>query len=67
MQEDGNPFGEKNKQMLQVTPNQCRLRDLTYASPIKVDVEYKKMTAEVPHAEGCNCGVYAHVCTLLAD
>ena len=26
--------------LLQVTPQHCRLRDLTYAAPITVDVEY---------------------------
>jgi len=25
---------------LQMTPNECRLRDLTYAAPIFVDIEY---------------------------
>ena len=25
-----------------VTPNECRLRDMTYAAPIVVDVEYRK-------------------------
>lgn len=30
-----------------VTPNECRLRDMTYAAPIVVDVEYKKGNVKV--------------------
>ncbi|KAI9699343.1 MAG: DNA-directed RNA polymerase III core subunit ret1 [Candelina mexicana] len=30
-----NPEGEK-----QITPNECRLRDMTYAAPVFVDIEY---------------------------
>lgn len=30
-----------------ITPNECRLRDMTYAAPIVVDVEYKKGNVKV--------------------
>ncbi|KAK8220706.1 DNA-directed rna polymerase-like protein III subunit [Phyllosticta capitalensis] len=30
-----------------ITPNECRLRDMTYAAPIVVDVEYKKGASKV--------------------
>ncbi|KAF2145950.1 uncharacterized protein K452DRAFT_294575 [Aplosporella prunicola CBS 121167] len=30
-----------------ITPNECRLRDMTYAAPIVVDVEYKRGASKV--------------------
>ncbi|KAF2085727.1 DNA-directed rna polymeras-like protein III subunit [Saccharata proteae CBS 121410] len=30
-----------------ITPNECRLRDMTYAAPIVVDVEYRRGNAKV--------------------
>lgn len=31
----------------QTTPNECRLRDLTYSAPIYVDIEYTRGTQRV--------------------
>jgi len=36
----GGPRVEENMVGYEVTPQECRLRDLTYAAPIMVDVEY---------------------------
>ena len=36
----GTPQMEESMVTYEVTPQQCRLRDLTYASPIMVDVQY---------------------------
>eukprot|EP00668_Euglena_longa_P033150 GGOE01042677.1.p1 GENE.GGOE01042677.1~~GGOE01042677.1.p1 ORF type:complete len:1135 (-),score=406.12 GGOE01042677.1:113-3463(-) len=37
------PTIEQDMVVSQVTPNECRLRDLTYAGAIKVDVEFTKL------------------------
>lgn len=38
----GTPRIEENMVGYEVTPQECRLRDLTYAAPIMVDVEYAR-------------------------
>ena len=35
-----------------ITPQECRLRDLTYAAPIFVDVEYVRGRQIVPYRKG---------------
>ena len=42
-----------------VTPQQCRLRDMTYAAPIYVDVEYTR-GREIVHVKGARTN--PHVC-----
>ena len=46
----GEPETEDNSVTSLITPQQCRLRDITYSAPITVDVEYaykkKKYTRE---------------------
>lgn len=37
----------------QITPNECRLRDLTYAAPIYVDVEYVRGKQIVRRTGNC--------------
>jgi len=36
----GQPFLEENAMLQQLTPHDCRIRDMTYDAPIVVDVEY---------------------------
>lgn len=36
----GKPCVEEDYIVGDITPQQCRLRDMTYAAPITVDVEY---------------------------
>lgn len=38
----GKPSIEENYIVEDITPQQCRLRDMTYAAPISVDVEYTR-------------------------
>ncbi|KAF2205424.1 beta and beta-prime subunits of DNA dependent RNA-polymerase [Delitschia confertaspora ATCC 74209] len=42
LDEEANKGGKSS-----VTPNECRLRDMTYAAPIVVDIEYKRGNARV--------------------
>ena len=36
------PLVKENHETYKITPHECRIRDMTYASPIHVDVEYTK-------------------------
>lgn len=38
----GAPTVTDNFQEVQLTPHDCRLRDMTYSAPITVDVEYTR-------------------------
>lgn len=38
----GRPSVEEDYVVEEITPQQCRLRDMTYAAPITVDVEYTR-------------------------
>jgi DNA-directed RNA polymerase III subunit RPC2 len=38
----GAPTVIDNFQTLELTPHECRLRDMTYSAPITVDVEYTR-------------------------
>jgi DNA-directed RNA polymerase III subunit RPC2 len=38
----GQPMIEEDGRQFNLTPNECRIRDLTYSAPIYVDVEYTK-------------------------
>ena len=38
----GTPKVEENFVQHSITPQQCRLRDMTYAAPITVDIEYTR-------------------------
>ncbi|KAK9824521.1 hypothetical protein WJX72_011068 [[Myrmecia] bisecta] len=38
----GKPCVEEDYIMSDITPQQCRLRDMTYAAPISVDIEYTR-------------------------
>lgn len=38
----GSPCVEENMQKEDITPQECRLRDMTYAAPITVDLEYMR-------------------------
>lgn len=38
----GEPCLEEEYKSEKVTPQQCRLRDITYAAPISVDIEYTR-------------------------
>jgi DNA-directed RNA polymerase beta subunit len=40
-----------NEDMIEkrVTPHECRLRDMSYAAPVYVDVKYTKGNTVVPH------------------
>ena len=38
----GRPSVEEDMVQSDITPQQCRLRDITYAAPITVDVEYTR-------------------------
>jgi DNA-directed RNA polymerase III subunit RPC2 len=38
----GKPMIEEDFRQHNLTPNECRIRDLTYSAPIYVDVEYTK-------------------------
>ena len=38
----GTPTIEEDSVPMQVTPQQCRLRDITYSAPITVDIEYTR-------------------------
>lgn len=38
----GTPKVEENYVQSDITPQQCRLRDMTYSAPISVDVEYTR-------------------------
>ena len=38
----GMPLVKENHETYKITPHECRIRDMTYASPIHVDVEYTK-------------------------
>ena len=40
-------FNEKDHLKSDVTPNECRLRDLTYAAPILVDIQYSRGNEKV--------------------
>ena len=33
---------DQRKPLNEITPNECRLRDLTYSAPIRVDIVYKR-------------------------
>ena len=44
--EDQSPEGKSSAEST-VTPNECRLRDMTYAAPILVDIEYTKFRTRV--------------------
>lgn len=52
----GNPRRrDENAVDLAITPHECRLRDLTYAAPIFVDVEYTRQT-QLVKCEGIEIG-----------
>ena len=38
----GDPVVEEDYVATDITPHQCRLRDMTYAAPISVDIEYTR-------------------------
>eukprot|EP01028_Stygiella_incarcerata_P005291 TRINITY_DN2246_c0_g1_i2.p1 TRINITY_DN2246_c0_g1~~TRINITY_DN2246_c0_g1_i2.p1 ORF type:complete len:1166 (+),score=283.92 TRINITY_DN2246_c0_g1_i2:83-3499(+) len=38
----GHPLVQEDGQSRRVSPQECRLRDLTYSAPVKVDVEYTR-------------------------
>lgn len=38
----GRPSIEEDMVVADITPNQCRLRDISYAAPITVDIEYTR-------------------------
>ena len=38
----GAPTFKDNFQMVEINPQECRLRDMTYSAPISVDVEYTR-------------------------
>ena len=38
----GKPSVEEDYIVEDITPQQCRLRDMTYAAPVTVDVEYTR-------------------------
>jgi DNA-directed RNA polymerase III subunit RPC2 len=42
--EVGKPTMEEEMEVMEVTPQECRLRDLTYSAIIKVDIEFTKGT-----------------------
>eukprot|EP01112_Ceratiomyxa_fruticulosa_P021333 TRINITY_DN7466_c0_g3_i1.p1 TRINITY_DN7466_c0_g3~~TRINITY_DN7466_c0_g3_i1.p1 ORF type:complete len:1131 (-),score=237.49 TRINITY_DN7466_c0_g3_i1:136-3528(-) len=46
-------FSEENMEYLPITPQQCRLRDITYSAPIFIDIEYTKNNQVVRKAEQC--------------
>ena len=52
-------YGE-SKEKSTVTPNECRLRDMTYAAPILVDVRYTKQKTAFPAERHANRKVTNH-------
>ena len=38
----GMPVVKQDEETNKLTPHECRIRDMTYAAPIHVDVEYTK-------------------------
>lgn len=43
----GKPCVEDNYQERTITPQQCRLRDMTYSANITVDIEYMRGTQRI--------------------
>lgn len=50
----GKPSLEQDLIVEDITPQQCRLRDMTYAAPISVDVEYTRGKEIVSRTRGKN-------------
>ena len=69
----GAPTVTDNFQTMELTPQDCRLRDMTYSAPISVDVEYTrgpkdKVVRESQvgiigsHILGLRCGIHSVLC-----